>query len=70
MSEENFKSEHVSLPLYLSFDFDEDSHVGQVSADPLDYGGEKLQPVRGGRHVDINGAAVLRRSLVSLENVK
>ena len=47
----------------LALDLDEDPHVGQVSADPLVEGGEELQPVRGGGHVDSNGASVLRRSL-------
>ena len=50
-------------------DLDKDPHVGQVSADPLVEGGETLHPVRDGRHVVSNGAAVLRRSLGTSENV-
>ena len=47
----------------LALDLDEDPHVGEVSADPLVEGGEELQSVGGGRNVNSNGAAILRRSL-------
>ena len=45
----------------LALELDEDPHVVEVSADPLVEGGEELQSVRGGRHVNSHGAAILRR---------
>ena len=47
----------------LALDLDQDPHVVEVSSDPLVEGGKELQPVRAGRHVHIDGASVLRRSL-------
>ena len=51
----------------LALDLDEDPHVGEVSADPLVEGGEELQSVGGGRHVNSHGAAILRRSLKKIK---
>ena len=51
----------------LALDLDEDPHVGEVSADPLVEGGEELQSVGGGRNVNSNGAAILRRSLKKIK---
>ena len=53
----------------LALDLDEDPHVGKVSADPLVEGGEELQSVGGGRHVNSNGAAILRGSLKTNKDV-